>query len=243
LLVIAAWPAYGLQQLDQTLSSRFDEIGLMTARGQFEDAIEALQSLIAEYTDSDEVLRRAYNELINVLLNQLNNETDPDEQNLINYNIRAWAREALTRYPDLTADTSRYPSQINLTYDTLREVMFGRIEITSIPDSSRVFVDDVHVGTTPLLVPYFPVGDHAVTVSHSGYADREVTLEVLPGGVVRQEVSLSREHNKMWWLTRVVAPVLVGVGVVVALVVATGDDSTPPEEDQPLPEPPDPPTQ
>lgn len=250
LLTTVTCPAHGFPQTsqpisrtDQPISARFDDINLMTARGQFGRAIEALESIIEEYSDDDAVLPRAYNELINVLLNQLNNETDPREQSRVNQNIRAWAREALTLYPDLIADTSRYPSQINLTYDTLREVMFGRVVITSIPDSSTVTIDGVYAGTSPLAVAHYPVGEHELTVTHEGYNERMVTLEVLPGGVVRQEVTLSRQRNKKWWLTRVITPVVVGVGLAWALVAATGKDESPPQEDQPLPEPPPPPTQ
>ncbi|MCK5619688.1 MAG: hypothetical protein KAJ17_09825, partial [Candidatus Krumholzibacteria bacterium] len=52
---------------------------------------------------------------------------------------------------------------------------------------------------------------------------------------------LKKIKGKGWWLTRVVTPVVVGVGVILAFALS-GSDEEPDQLDEPLPDPPDPPT-
>ncbi len=91
------------------------------------------------------------------------------------------------------------------------------------------------------MIPYVPVGDYRLTITRSGYKDRTVPLAIGPNAVVQREVTLSRERTRMWWLTRVVAPVAVGVAV--AAIVVGSQDNNPPATAEPLSTPPPPPAQ
>ena len=117
--------------------------------------------------------------------------------------------------------------------------MFGSVELTATPDSSEVYMDGELVGKTPLSMRYVPVGSYELTVSHDGYRQTEVGVDVTPSAVVQREVALGKNRGTVWWLTRVVLPAAVVGGLV---YWATRDDSTDQPPEEPLPAPPNPPS-
>jgi len=243
LILHPAQPRSQTSSLDET----FAQVRELRAQGDFDQAISLLSNLIKEHSQSEQVLRKAYNDLVFTCLSQRNSVEDPEKQKLLQANMVKSADEALTRFPDLQVDSPEYPPDLGTIYDTRRALLFGRVEVTSTADSSRVFLrapdsEEAYQGVTPLVIPYVPVGEYTMTVTRSGYKDREVPLTVAPSAVVQREVTLSKERTKKWWLTRVVAPVTAGVAVVAAIVVGTKDNTTT-DPTQPLDGPPPPPTQ
>ena len=232
---------------EPSVEETFATVRELRAQGDFDRAIELLSGLISEHEQSEAVLRKAYNDLVFTYLSKRNATTDPVEQDALYADLVKNSEAALRRFPDLKASTTDYPADLNLIYDTRRALLFGRLEVTSTVDSSRVFLrpagdgaEDAYQGITPLVIPYVPIGDYQLTVTCSGYTDRTVPLTVGPSAVVQREVTLSRERTKKWWLTRVVAPITVGAAAIVAVVLGTGED-TPTDTTQPLDEPPPPP--
>jgi hypothetical protein len=225
---------------DDDVSRRFEEVRALRSQGRFDQAIQLLERFVEERTESDEILRRAFNELVFSILSKRSMASDVEEQDRIYREAVSRAEQALTRFPDLTADRIAFPPDIDLIYDTLRKSMFGSLEVTAPLDSCRVFVNDVYQGTTPLSMRYHPVGDYTLTVTKSGYVDRETPVTILPGRDLQLEVTLNPQRGKKWWLTRVIAPVAAVAAVVVALVLP-GDDQPSEEPAEPLPEPPPPP--
>jgi PKD repeat protein len=57
----------------------------------------------------------------------------------------------------------------------------GSIAITSSPTGAMVFVDGTHRGTTPLILPEIPTGNHHVILSFKGYDDWNHTISVGSG--------------------------------------------------------------
>lgn len=246
LLLIVLHPAHPRSQTP-SLDETFAEVRELRAQGDFDRAITLLSDLIREHSHSEEVLRKAYNDLVFTHLSKRNATSDPAEQDSLYADLITSAEDALTRFPDIEARTQEYPPEINLIYQTRRALMFGSVEVTANTDSSRVFLgpksgagEDTYHGITPLKLRYIPVGDYQMTVTRSGYKDRVVPLTVGPSAVVQREVTLSKERTKKWWLTRVVTPVVVGAAAVVAVVVGSEDD-TPADTTQPLAGPPPPP--
>ena len=214
----------------EDLYQKWEEVSSLRATGQFEKAIEVLKGIIQEYSDTDEVLRLAYNNLVYTYY--VANDAASQE---------AAAREALVRFPDLRADDVRFPATINEGYERLRGEMFGSLVINK-PIGARVFVDGNHKGDTPITLPLVPVGRHELLVSKSGYTDHTEAVDIGPGVVRQLEVSLDRQKDKWWWLTRVGAPVAALAAGIALAFTAGGDEGTTPEP-QPLPEPPPPPGQ
>jgi len=214
---------------DESIYQKWEEVSSLRATGQFEQAIEVLKGIIQEYSNSDDVLRLAYNNLVYTYYVA----NDPA-------NEEAAAREALERFPDLRAGDVQFPAVINDGYERLRREMFGSLVINK-PEGARVFLNGEPKGDTPITLPLVRVGRHELVVSRSGYNDYTETIEIEPGVVRQLDVSLTRQKDRWWWLTRVGAPVAATVGVVVALLVGGGDEGTTPEP-EPLSEPPPPPT-
>jgi PEGA domain len=246
LLACALAPIPSVAQQTSNIDETFVRVHELQGQGEYDEAIRLLSDLIREHSQSEQVLRKAYNDLVFTYLSKLGT-VDVAEQDSLNAKLIENARAAITRFPDLDAPAAEYPPEVNRTYRVLREVMFGRVEVTSSVDSSRVFLRpkgdegaDTYQGITPLAIPYVPVGDYLLTVTRSGYQDRIMPLTVEPNVALRTEVALSKERTKKWWLTRVVAPVTAGVAAVVAIVIGTQDNSTP-EPTQPLAGPPPPP--
>ncbi len=246
-LTCGALPTLVLPQENTVVEETFARVRELRAQGDFDQAITLLSEVIREHRQSEQVLRKAYNDLVFTYLSKRKNTSDVAEQDSLNTDLIGCARDALTQFPDLEAATPEYPSDVNLVYQTLRTLMFGRVEVTSNADSSRVFMraegdatEDLYRGITPLAIPYVPVGDYLVTITCSGYKDRVVPLNVGPSALVQREVTLSKERTKKWWLTRVVAPVTASAAAIVAIIVGAQDD-TPTETSKPLDGPPPPP--
>jgi hypothetical protein len=235
-----ALPALANQGTED-IYQKFDEIGAMRANGQFDEAIAVLQQIIEEHTETEDILRRAYNDLALTIFFQRNAAAGAAERDRLTREIEKQVRNGLTQFPDLQPELGT-PPDLKLVYSNLRAEMFGSLIIKTKPDSCMVTVGDEPMGKAPIQIDLFPVGVYSLTVTKSGYKEEVAELHISANSSIEKDVSLSRVHDTMWWMTRVVAPVAVGVGVALALALSGGDEGgEPPPE--PLPGPPDPPTQ
>lgn len=205
----------------------FEQIVALRLDGEYNRAIELLYELIATYEKSDEILRRAYNHLVTV---HVQNDDEAGAQEV--------ARSALERFPDLTADELEFPGRVNEVYDLMRKQMFGSFVITQ-PKECHVYMDSTYVGDTPLNLPLVRVGEYDLKVTKSGYKDYAARIEIEPE-LTRDLSGLALERDRAWWWW----PAWIGGAVVsvvaVAVGVSGGDDGTP-AEPEPLPPPPTPP--
>jgi hypothetical protein len=231
----------GAQSSASALSAEasFDRVRELRGQGQFDQALGVLDSLMQSNGSDDDVARQIYNERVFTILSQRNAALTVDDQDRLYNDAVAEAEKGLARFPDLNADRAHYPPDVALIYDTLRQKMFGSVELTANPDSSDVYMDGKLVGKTPLSMRYVPVGSYDLTVSHDGYRQSDVSVDVTPSAVVQREVALGKNRGTVWWLTRVVVPAAVVGGIV---YWATQGDETTPTTDPPLPGPPQPPT-
>ena len=210
------------------ISSRFQEIIVLKAQGDYDRAIEELNRVIAEFAKSDEYVRLAYSHLVATY----HEKGDVDGAN------RA-AREALEKYPDILAQDVMIPSYVNTYYDTLRKEMFGRLTIQE-PESCQVFLSGIRVGNTPLQLGLVRVGEYDLVLTKSGYHDYTERIQIEADRTLEKTISLARVRGKWWWITRI------GTGVAVIAATAIGvaasqDEPTPTPEPEPLAGPPDPP--
>ena len=79
---------------DESIYQKWEEVSSLRATGQFEQAIEVLKGIIQEYSNSDDVLRLAYNNLVYTYY--VANDPASEE---------AAAREALEEFPSLARTT------------------------------------------------------------------------------------------------------------------------------------------
>lgn len=233
LVAVSSIPASMLRaQNELKINETFTEIARMRSRGEFDQAVEVLKKIIQDYTDSDQVIRYAYNQLIYTLDYRGDSES-----------MRVYARIALERFPDLivTDEESDYvdPVRLNPTYDQLRKEMFGSVRIDN-PEGCRVILDGVQVGATPYYEPLVRAGVHQLVLTKSGYYDYEERLLVDPdGNHIVATASLQRQRDKWWWIYRV-GPALVGSAILTYGLTRDSGSDVPPDE--PLPGPPAPPT-
>ena len=236
---IVAMPALADQESGD-IYQKFDQIGAMRANGQFDEAIAVLKQIIEEHNQTEDILRRAYNDLALTIFFQRNAAADAAQRDRLTQEIETQVRNGLNRFPDLEPELGS-PPDLKVVYTNLRAEMFGRLLINTKPDSCMVMLDDQQMGKAPIKIDLFPVGVYSLTVTKSGYKEEVAELHISASSSIEKDVSLSRVHDTKWWLTRVVTPVAVGVGVILALTLSGGDEGPPPPE--PLPGPPDPPTQ
>lgn len=223
------------QAQTEDVYGKFREVTDLKAQGEYDRAIEKVRQIIEEYSDAEDVLKRAYNELVSI---HVDRQDDPEAV--------AAAGQALERFPDLSADPLLFQPRVNEIYDRLRGEMFGSLVIQK-PEDCRVFLrtpeaedGGKHVGETPLTLDYVRVGEYDLIVTKSGYHDYTERIVIQPSGTLNQSVSLERRKDKRWWLYRVGAGAVAAVGVV-AIVLSGGTDEPPPPA-EPLPGPPAPPT-
>jgi hypothetical protein len=208
---------------DESVYLKWEQISSLRSQGQFTAAIAVLHEILDDPQASDEVLQRAYNDL--VFTYYLERDVE---------GAREQARVALERFPSLTADPVAFPPRVNETYDQLRREMFGSVTVTK-PDEAQVFLDEDLRGETPLLMDLLPVGSHSLKLVKSGYHDYTESIVVDPNGRHVYEISMDRDRGAGWWLAR--GAVVVGAGVLIAVLANGGGD----EEQAALGSPPPPP--
>ncbi len=208
--------------------SKFDEVIKLKVSGEYDLAIAKLREIIKEYANSDQVLRRAYTELVAIY----------DEKGDTDSALQA-ARLALEKYPDLTADPNWFPSKINGHYARLRKEMFGSLKIEGRPEGCRIFLNGKYFGTTVLHLDLIRAGEYDLKLTKRGRPDYDERILIQPG-VPSEKVIDIPPGPCGWgcWTKRVAAGVggVAAVVYVVALILA--DDEPPPD----LPSPPAPPT-
>jgi hypothetical protein len=222
---------------EEEYATRIQTVYASRSEGKYDRALSEIEKMIADFAQADTILRELHNEMVKTIHQQRNATQDPAERARLENRREEQARETLRLYPDITAGVG-YAS-VDELYDVLRAEMFGELNIITSPDSCEVLIDGVYYGPSPFYKQYFPVGTHTVRVIKAQHEEKEITVQVEPAGTLTREVSLTKIRGYMWWLTRVAAPVIAGVGIVIGVATAGGDGQT---EDQPLPEPPPPPT-
>jgi hypothetical protein len=214
------------EQDDEGVYQQFERVSSLRSQGEYAQAIEILRTMIREYTKSEEVLRRAYADLVFTLISK----GDTTEATVS-------AGEALDRYPDLTADPVYFPGSVNELFDRLRSEMFGSLRVTTRPDSCRLYLNHDFVGFSPLDVAYVKVGEYILSARLAGYLDQSTTATVEPGSPTSVQLSLDRRRDRKWYLWRIGPAALVS-GIFVAYQLR-GDKGE--SQPSPLPEPPPPP--
>jgi PEGA domain len=209
------------------VQATFEQIVALRLDGKYDQAVTMLNDVITSYTKSDEILRRAYNHLVTVYV-----QNDDEE------GARAAGRAALESFPDLTADELEFPGRVNDVYNQLRKEMFGSFVISQ-PKECRVYLNGTYMGDTPLILSLVRVGEYDLTVTKSGYKDYISRIEIQPE-LTRDLSGLALDRDRAWWWW----PAWIGGAAVTAVAVAVGvsggDEGTPPEP-QPLAAPPPPP--
>jgi tetratricopeptide (TPR) repeat protein len=224
-------PAFALSGSEgESISERMERVNVLRSRGEFQSAIEILNDIIRDYSESEQVLRYAYNHLV-FTYNSMEDRDAALEK----------ARQALERFPDLKGETPDIPPSVDEIYDRLRKEMFGSLDVTQ-PEKCNVFLlqDSMKVfkGVTPLELPLVRVGTYTLEVTKSGYHDYSRQISIAPDQKYSLDVPLSRERGTTWWLIRILPPTLAGA----LLAYLLWPEETTAGEPQPLPEPPDPPT-
>lgn len=213
------------QSESDAMYSMFEKASALRSSGSYDEAVSVLQEIMAQCSSSEIFLRRAYNDLVFTLLEKPDSVT-----------VKLIAREALTRFPDLTADPANYPQRVTRTYEDLRKQMFGSLTVTTQPESCRVFLDDKFIGMSPVSLAFVGAGIHAVNAGKSGYRDAFAEIVIGPSGASNLPLALEKKRGLTWWAWRIGPSLLVGTAVAIAV---GGNDQ--PAEPGPLPWPPDPP--
>jgi len=226
LLLLLCWgPRAECDADPQTIYQMWEEVSSLRAGGEFDRAVAVLSAITANPASSEGVLRRAHNHIVftRYLMN--------DEEG-----ARRAAREALERFPDLSADPIEFPPRVAATYDDLRREMFGSLAVSE-PTEATISVDGRPAGRTPLLLPWIPAGEHDLVLSKPGHESYATRVRIDPGGKHTFEFSLERRRDTRWWLWRAGAAAVAGTLLVFTL---GGDDDAAPGEAS-LPGPPPPP--
>jgi hypothetical protein len=220
-------PSQG-QERGTDVATRFQEIIVLKAQGEYDRAIEELNRVISEFAKSDQYVKLAYSHLVATY----QEKGDVDGANRV-------AREALERYPDIVAQDIMIPSYVNTYYENLRREMYGRLTILK-AEGCRVFLSGKHVGDTPLQLGLVRSGEYDLVMSKSGYQDYTERINIQSNQTLEKTVSLARVRGKWWWISRVGVGLVV-VGATAIGVAASQDEPSASTEPEPLSPPPDPP--
>jgi len=217
--------------------------------GDYDRAIEILRGAL-ERPDVPTPLRKdTYLQLIKTYVIRGNDlKYQPQGRNLSDLNYGA-ARELVAQclsIPDLRRTrpepTTDYPPEMVRMFADVRAELLGAFRVVELnPATATVLFDEAELplGTDCVRSDDdLKAGPHRVTVTAPGYKPRTDNITISPGATLERSYELSKRHGPLWYVTRGV----VAVGAVVGTVLlARGEDETPPVE-QPLPAAPPPPT-
>jgi tetratricopeptide (TPR) repeat protein len=225
---ISLLPIHDAAAQEDDIYELWEEITSLRAQGEYDRAIELLNRMLTEHSGDDDILKRAYNELVFTQFKKGDAEA-----------ATMTARQALERYSDLAVSTAQFPARLNETYNDLRKEMFGSLTISK-PESTMVYLDDAFTGTAPFSIELLRAGEYNLRATKKGYNEYTELITIDPSGKHSLELSMERQKDTKWWLYRIGPAVLVGVLAAFALAGGSGDEAQP--EPEPLPEPPAPPT-
>ncbi|MBU8920689.1 MAG: PEGA domain-containing protein [Bacteroidales bacterium] len=210
----------------EEIFTKWEEIGLLRARGEYKQAVSSLRKILIDYPDDGRIQRRAWNLLVHTMY-KMNNEEE----------ALATARQALELYPDLSVNPAILPEWMNETYSELRSSMYGALTVTG-PEGAELFLDSDSLGTAPFSIDYLRTGNYSLTAEKNGYHARIDTIRIDPSETLTFGMTLERKKDKKWWLYRVGPVVVAGIIAIIGFTSGSGDD---PVVEDPLPDPPDPP--
>jgi hypothetical protein len=159
----------------------FAEVVSLRSHGEYDRAIETIRRIIRANPNNHDVLRRAYNELVFTYL--VKGDIELAEES---------ARQALGWYPDITSDQEHVPPKVGELFDTLREQLFGTLEISTDPDACTIVLNGRNIGKSPMDVTYLRPGEHELRLSKRGYVTVSRTVTIDAGEIKNVDYSLER---------------------------------------------------
>lgn len=223
MLVSTAGTAFAQTGPGRDLEDLFLPALNLRANGEFEAAAANLREILTAYNDDDEVVKRAYDYLFQVLYF----DPDPASDNQLALAIN----EALRRYPDLVPNVAYCPQEVLTNVHLARLQMYGSLQITN-PEGAEIILDGEPKGMSPLLLEFVPVGKYDLTIAKDGYKERQEVIQIESGSRLSRDVELSKKSNKAWYIAGGAAL----LGGTLYLLLNDGETT-----DDPLAEPPPPP--
>jgi PEGA domain len=81
------------------------------------------------------------------------------------------------------------------TYGSVASPATGYLSITTNPSEAAVYLDDAHVGVSPVQLLIIPAGKHRVRIVKSGYLDSARIVTVVAGASRAIQVKLTRASD------------------------------------------------
>ncbi|MCE9579126.1 MAG: protein kinase [Deltaproteobacteria bacterium] len=99
-----------------------------------------------------------------------------------------------SKSPEASADTSTAPAPTRSTppTPTVTPAPTSTLEVVTQPAGASVFVDDVRVGTSPIVLATIDVGSHQLRVEKDGFATVSMAKDVRPGRDEAVSIVLAR---------------------------------------------------
>ena len=81
------------------------------------------------------------------------------------------------------------PRSISLTAPT---PIYGSLDLNSVPANAEIFIAGKKVGTTPMYIDNYLIGDYKVKFVKSGYADKEENIKITEGQITTINTKLEK---------------------------------------------------
>ncbi|HPQ39017.1 MAG TPA: PEGA domain-containing protein [bacterium] len=106
------------------------------------------------------------------------------------------------RDPAVTLSGSLGSAEMAMWFESIRETYVGLLSILSRPPGSKVYLDDVMFGTTPLDNVFAPAGDHSIRLEKDGYTSWIGRVLIQPGEPATIAADLSRNSATLFvWVS------------------------------------------
>lgn len=251
--VKTASPAMTLDEIDAEL----ERARALLKRGDYDEAIESLETALPQTAGDVERMRGTYLLLIRTYVQNGNYYAGQPQGRVPSELAYARAEDLIRdclRAPELRdtrpdPNSPEYPLKMIELFEKVRSETFGGFRIVSLdPVDADVYLDGELL--KPLAGDSLPgdasveVGRHEVRIVREGYKEILDEIAISPHTTLESPYQMQKKHGVWWYASRVGVAVAAVGGIVLATVAASGDETPPqgdPQDEEPLPGPPSPP--
>jgi tetratricopeptide (TPR) repeat protein len=187
-LLIALLGGGSLHVLAQNPNKALLEGGIASFKeGKYSEAVDVFKDVLRKSFDQAERIQ-AHVYLAYTYFYE--REIDPKNLNL----AKAQIEKAIETNPDFAVGPPEFIQEFASLYKQIKETLVGIVTIDAIPSPAKVFLDDAPAGTTPQIRELL-ANQYVLRLVRSGYAPREVLLDIKKMEAINVKINLNDERN------------------------------------------------
>jgi len=103
--------------------------------------------------------------------------------------------------PNATLSGKIASPELAIYFESIRELFVGFISVSTSPENADIYIDDEHIGVSPLLGIYILAGDRIIHAEHEGFVSSQKLVSISPGKESKLNMLLVKSSGSCWVMT------------------------------------------